>query len=129
MFHPISVPFDSVMLYNVVKLKSEFTMDDAELTIGQMCNAVKNNYAEDGFIAGQVFEFTGFISDEGSVNTDSQKTDAHIAIITYWKSFEQHEKSHADELFKKHFGELLEMSDDAYEIGYKLLWQGEPEDE
>lgn len=129
MFHPISVPFDSVMLYNVVKLKPEFTMDDAELTIGQMCNAVKNNYAEDGFIAGQVFEFTGFISDEGSVNTDSQKTDAHIAIITYWKSFEQHEKSHADELFKKHFGELLEMSDDAYEIGYKLLWQGEPEDE
>jgi hypothetical protein len=128
MFNPISVPFDCVMLYNVVKLKPEFTMDDAELTIGQMCNAVKNNYAEDGFIAGQVFEFTGFISEEGSVDTDSQKTDAHIAIITYWKSFEQHEKSHADELFKKHFGELLEMSEDAYEIGYKLLWQGEPED-
>ena len=128
MFNPISVPFDCVMLYNVVKLKPEFTMDDAELTIGQMCNAVKNNYAEDGFIAGQVFEFTGFISEEGSVDTDSQKTDAHIAIITYWKSFEQHEKSHADELFKKHFGELLTMSDDAYEIGYKLLWQGEPED-
>jgi len=129
MFNPISVPFDSVMLYNVVKLKPEFTMDDAELTIGQMCNAVKNNYAEDGFIAGQVFEFTGFISEEGSVDTDSQETDAHIAIITYWKSFEQHEKSHADELFKKHFGELIEMSNDAYEIGYKLLWQGVPEDE
>ncbi|NNJ72734.1 MAG: hypothetical protein HKP09_06090 [Enterobacterales bacterium] len=129
MFNPISVPFDCVMLYNVIKLKPEFTMDDAELTIGEMCNAVKNNYAEDGFIAGQVFEFTGFISDEGSVNTDSQKTDAHIAIITYWESFEQHERSHADELFKKHFGELVEMSDDAYEIGYRMLWQGVPEDE
>ena len=129
MFNPISIPFDCVMLYNVIKLKPEFTMDDAELTIGEMCNAVKNNYAEDGFIAGQVFEFTGFISEEGSVDTDSQKTDSHIAIITYWESFEQHERSHADELFKKHFGELVEMSDDAYEIGYRILWQGVPEDE
>ena len=129
MFNPISIPFDCVMLYNVVKLKAEFSIEDAELTIGEMCNAVKNNYAEDGFIAGQVFEFSGFISDEGSVDTKSQATDAHIAIITYWKSFEQHEKSHADELFKKHFAELLEMSEDASEIGYKMLWQGEPEDE
>ena len=129
MFNPITVPFDSVMLYNVVKLKPEVDLDDAELTIGQMCNAVKNNYADDGFIAGQVFEFTGFISEEGSVDTESQKTDAHVAIITYWKSFEQHEKSHADELFKKHFSELLDMCDDAYEIGYRLMWQGVPEDE
>ena len=129
MFNPITVPFDCVMLYNVIKLKPEFDFDDAELTIGEMCNAVKNNYADDGFIAGQVFEFTGFISDEGSVDTDSQQTDAHIAIITYWKSFDQHERSHADELFKKHFGELVAMSDDAYEIGYRLLWQGEPEED
>lgn len=129
MFNPIQVPFDCVMLYNVVKLKEGYTIEDAELTIGQMCNAVKNHYADDGFIAGQVFEFTGFISEEGSVDTDSQKTDAHIAIITYWDSFEQHEKSHAHELFYKHFKELLSMCDDAYEIGYRMLWQGEPEEE
>ena len=127
MFNSISIPYDSVMLYNVITLKPEFSIEDAELTIGEMCNAVKNNYAEDGFIAGQVFEFAGFVSGEGSLDDNSHKTDAHIAIITYWKSFEQHEKSHADELFKKHFGALVEMCDDTYEIGYRMLWQGEPE--
>lgn len=114
------------MLYNVAKLKPEYTIEDAELAIGSMCNTVKNTYAKDGFIAGQVFEFSGFISDEGSVDT-SKATDNHIAIITYWQSFEQHEKSHADSKFKEHFCTLLDMCEDAYEIGYKMLWQGDPE--
>jgi hypothetical protein len=48
--------------------------------------------------------------------------------VTYWKSFEQHEKSHADKLFKDKFSALLEHVDEADELGYKLLWQGEPED-
>jgi hypothetical protein len=30
-----------------------------------------------------------------------QKADDHIVIITYWNSFEQHEKSHADSVFKE----------------------------
>jgi hypothetical protein len=34
-----------------------------------MCNTVKNTYGDEkgGFIAGQVFKFSGFISDEGSI--------------------------------------------------------------
>lgn len=49
-------------------------------------------------------------------------------IATFWQSFEQHEKSHADALFKAKFDALLEFCDDANELGYKMLWQGTPED-
>ena len=124
MFNPITIPADAKMLYNVVKLKEGITMDDVELTVGQMCHVVKETYP--GFIAGQVFRFAGFVSDEGSIDS-SKETEDHVAIITYWKSFEEHEESHANEIFKTHFDELVEMSKEAYEIGYQLLWQGESE--
>jgi hypothetical protein len=127
MFHPITIPFDCVMLFNRVHLKEGVTAEDVELELGEMCNVVKNNYRDDGgFVAGQVFEFTGFASEEGSINNPS-KQEKHVAILTYWKSFEQHETSHADKLFKEKFGALLEYVDDADELGYRLLWQGEPE--
>jgi hypothetical protein len=78
-------------------------------------------------VAGQVFEFTGFASKEGSINNPDNHQ-KHVAILTYWRSFDQHEKSHADRLFKEKFSALLEYAEDADELGYKLLWQGEPED-
>ena len=54
-------------------------------------------------------------------------TEDHLIIITYWQSFEQHERSHADDTFKEKFEALLEMCEDAFEVGYDMLWQGEPE--
>ena len=128
MFHPITIPADCKMLFNVVKLKDGVSVEDVELTLGTMCNVVKNKYGDDngGFIAGQVFNFAGFISNEGSF--DSKKmSEAHIAIVTYWQSFEQHEASHADTAFKEQFDKLAEYCDETYEIGYDLLWQGVPE--
>jgi hypothetical protein len=127
MFNPISIPFDAKMLFNVVKLKDDATMEDVELALGEMCNTVKNTYRDDGFIAGQVFKFAGFISQEGSVNADHAPTDDHLVIVTYWKSFEQHEKSHADTTFKQKFDALAEMCTETVEVGYDMLWQGEPE--
>lgn len=128
MFDALSIPFGSVMLYNVVKLKEGVSEEDVQLALGEMCNVVKNKYGDDkgGFIAGQVFKFSGFVSDEGSIASKKQ-TEDHIAIITYWKSFEQHEKSHADEAFKEKFEALGSYSREAYEIGYEMLWQGGPE--
>ncbi|MFK7815776.1 MAG: hypothetical protein AB8B92_05520 [Gammaproteobacteria bacterium] len=128
MFDALSIPFGSVMLYNVVKLKEGVSEEDVQLALGEMCNVVKNKYGDDkgGFIAGQVFKFSGFVSDEGSIASKKQ-TEDHIAIITYWKSFEQHEKSHADEAFKEKFDALGSYSREAYEIGYEMLWQGGPE--
>jgi hypothetical protein len=137
MFNPIEVPFNCKMLFNVVKLKEAYTIDDAEMAMGEMCNVVKNTYRDSGgFIAGQVFKSAGFVSDEGSLGgsgTDKhgciseELTKEHIVILTYWNSFDQHETSHADDTFKEKFNNLKEMCDDTFEIGYDMLWQGEPE--
>jgi len=129
MFGPLTIPFGSVMLYNVVKLKPGIKMADVELAMGEMCNVVKNTYGDDkgGFIGGQVYKFTGFVSEEGSFDS-GQMTEDHIAIVTYWQSFDQHEKSHADAAFKEKFDALKQYCNDAYEVGYEMLWQGTPED-
>jgi len=128
MFHPLTIPFGSVMLFNVVKLKDGVSTDDVELALGEMCNVVKNTYGDDkgGFVGGQVFKYTGFISDEGSV-ASGKATEDHIAIVTYWNSFDQHEKSHADHVFKEKFANLAQFCTETYEIGYEMLWQGAPE--
>jgi hypothetical protein len=127
MFDAISIPFGAKMLFNTVKLKPGVSMDDVEIAIGEMCNVVKSAYggAKGGFIAGQVFKFSGFVSDEGSL--DPASAEDHVAIVTYWRSFEEHEKSHADALFSAKFSALLEMCSDTRELGYDLLWQGESE--
>jgi len=129
MFNPITIPYGAVMLYNVVKLKPGVSVEDAEMVIGEMCNVVKETYGDDsgGFLGGQVFEYKGFVSDEGSFDPE-RKTEDHIAIVTYWDSFEQHEKSHADRIFKEKFDQLGELSANAYELGYNMLWQGAPGD-
>jgi hypothetical protein len=134
MYEPIQIPFGCVMLFNVVDLKPGVKMEDVELVLGEMCNVVKNTYGDDkgGFIGGQVFKYSGFISKEGSVGAapdgkEKAIKQGNLVIITYWKSFDQHEKSHADKVFKEKFSELAEFCDDTYEVGYEMLWQGVPE--
>jgi hypothetical protein len=129
MFNPITIPFGSKMLFNGVKLKPGVTVADIELALGEMCHVVKETYGNEsgGFIAGQVFAFSGFISKEGSVKS-LKEPDYDIAIVTYWTSFEQHEKSHADKAFKDKFNVLAEMSNDTFELGFDMLWQGIPEE-
>ena len=125
MFDAISIPFGAKMLLNTVKLKPGVSLDDVEIAIGEMCNVVKAAYGGDkgGFIAGQVFKFSGFVSDEGSLG--ATRAEDHVAIVTYWRSFEEHEKSHADHVFNEKFSALLEMCADTRELGYDMLWQGE----
>lgn len=126
MFDAISIPFGAKMLFNTVKLKPGVNFVDVELALGEMCNVVKATYGGDkgGFIAGQVFRFSGFVSAEGSLNT-AGAVDDHVAIVTYWRSFEEHEKSHADAAFKAKFAALGELCTDSKELGYEMLWQGE----
>jgi hypothetical protein len=125
MFEPITLPFGAKMLFNTVKLKPGVSMDDVEIAIGEMCSAVQNAYggAKGGFLAGQVFKFSGFVSDEGSLG--ATRAEDHVAIVTYWRSFEEHEKSHGDALFSAKFSALIEMCSDTRELGYDMLWQGE----
>jgi len=126
MFGPITLPFGAKMLFNTVKLKPGVNFDQLEMAVGEMCMVVKQTYGGDkgGFIAGQVFKFSGFVSEEGSINP-AKTADAHYAIVTYWKSFEEHEKSHADEVFNKTFAAVAAMCSDTRELGYDMLWQGE----
>ena len=128
MFEPINLPFGAKMLFNTVKLKPGVNMEDVELALGEMCNVVKDTYGGDkgGFIAGQVFRFSGFVSDEGSLS-DAKQADEHIAIATYWRSFDEHERSHADTAFKEKFEALGQLCTDSKELGYDMLWQGVPE--
>jgi hypothetical protein len=128
MFDPLAVPFGAKMLFNTVKLKPGITIDDVELAIGEMCNAVKETYGGDkgGFVGGQVFNFAGFASAEGSLGA-TRAADAHIAIVTYWRSFEEHERSHADKIFNEKFSALASMCSESQELGYEMLWQGAPE--
>jgi hypothetical protein len=129
MFEPIAIPFGAKMLFNTVKLKPGVNLEDVELALGEMCNVVKNTYGGDkgGFVAGQVFKFSGFVSDEGSLSA-TRAADDHIVIVTYWRSFEEHEKSHADEVFRSKFGALAQMCSESQELGYDMLWQGAPEE-
>jgi len=137
MFAPIEIPFGCVMMFNVVDLKEGVTVEDVELVLGEMCNVVKNTYGDDkgGFIAGQVYRYSGFVSAEGTVGDAPEDNEnaakikqGELAIVTFWKSFEQHEKSHADKIFNEKFQALVEFCDETYELGYQMLWQGVPED-
>ncbi len=126
MFGPITIPFGAKMLFNSVTLKPGVTFEDVELAVGQMCSVVKETYGgnKGGFIAGQVFKFSGFVSDEGSLNS-SRETDKHYVIVTYWRSFEDHEQSHGNQLFRDTFANVAALCSDTKELGYDLLWQGE----
>ena len=128
MFDPITIPFGAKMLFNTVRLKPGVTIDEVELVVGEMCNVVKDTYGGDkgGFIAGQVLKFSGFVSDEGSL-ADVKSTDDHVAIVTYWRSYSEHERSHADTVFNAKFAALAQMCTDSKELGYDMLWQGMPE--
>jgi hypothetical protein len=130
MFGSITIPYGAKMLFNAVKLKPGVSFEDVELAVGEMCNVVKETYGGDkgGFIAGQVFRFSGFASDEGSMGS-ARDSDHDVAIVTYWRSFKEHERSHANALFKARFAAVGTLCSDSKELGYDMLWQGEPEGE
>lgn len=127
MFGSITVPFGAKMLFNTVTLKPGVTFDDVEMAVGELCSVVKETYGGDkgGFIAGQVFKFSAFVSDKGSLSASKTDND-HYAIVTYWRTFEDHENSHADELFNSKFAALAALCSETKELGYDMLWQGAP---
>lgn len=130
MFGPITIPFGAKLLFNTIRLKPGVTYDDIELALAEMCNVVKETYGGDkgGFIAGQVFRFSGFASAEGSLGS-THGADHDMVIATYWRSFDEHERSHADSVFRAKFGALAEMCVETHELGYDMMWQGAPEGE
>ena len=127
---PITVPFGAKLLFNTIKLKPGTTIDDVEVALAEMCSVVKETYGGEtgGFIAGRVARCSGRLSCEGSLSSLGNGADHDFVIATYWRSFEQHERSHADRVFREKFSALAEFCTNTRELGYELLWQGSIED-
>ena len=46
-------------------------------------------------------------------------------VVTFWKSFDEHEKSHQSKTFQPLFEKVLELCENGNEeIAYEMLWSG-----
>ena len=121
-------PHDGVVTINRVILKPEFTVDDLQERVAMLCENVKTYHSETGFIGGLVALNTGQISNEGSTvgqAVESPFKDKEALIITFWKSYEEHEESHKSDTFQPLFEQVLELCENGNEeIAYNMLWSG-----
>ena len=121
-------PYDGVVTVNRLVLKPEYTVDDLEERVAQLCENVKTYHSDSGFVGGFVAMNAGVISNEGSTTgkaVDSELKDQEALVITFWKSFEQHEQSHRSDTFQPLFKKVLELCENGNEeIAYSVLWSG-----
>ena len=121
-------PNDGVVTINRVILKPEYTIDDLQERVAFLCENVKTYHSESGFVGGFVALNSGQVSNEGSTigqAVDSPMKDKEALIITFWKSFEEHEDSHKSETFQPLFKQVLELCENGNEeIAYEMLWSG-----
>ncbi|CAA7617711.1 ligand-binding protein SH3 [Magnetospirillum sp. UT-4] len=121
-------PHDGVVTVNRVVLKQGFDVDDLQERVALLCENVKTYHSDTGFIGGFVCLNAGFISNEGSTTgqtVDSPLKDREALIVTFWRSFEEHERSHRSDTFQPLFRQVLELCENGNEeTGYAMLWQG-----
>ena len=119
---------DGVVTVNRVLLKAEFTIDDLEERVALLCENVKTYHSETGFVGGMVVLNSGQVSNEGSTvgqAVGSPLKDREALIITFWRSFEEHEASHRSDTFQPLFRQVLELCENGNEeIAYRMLWAG-----
>lgn len=122
-------PSDGVVTVNRIILKPEYTVDDLQERVANLCENVKTYHSETGFIGGFVALNSGAISNEGSTvgqAVESPMKDKEALIVTFWRSFEEHEQSHRSETFQPLFREVLELCENGNEeIAYSMLWSGQ----
>jgi hypothetical protein len=121
-------PHDGVVTLNRVIIKPEYTVDDLQERVAMLCENVKTYHSDTGFVGGFVAMNSGAVSNEGSTigqPVDSPLKDREALIITFWKSFEEHEASHRSETFQPLFREVLDLCENGNEeIAYEMLWSG-----
>ena len=119
---------DGVVTVNRVILKPEYDVDDLEERVAFLCENVKTYHSETGFIGGFVCLNTGMISNEGSTvgqAVESPLKGREALIITFWRSFDEHEASHRSPTFQPLFERVLELCENGNEeIAYTMLWSG-----
>ena len=121
-------PHDGVVTINRVILKDEYSIDDLQERVAVLCENVKTYHSETGFVGGLVCLNSGAVSNEGSTlgqPVESQLKGKEALIITFWKSFQEHEESHKSETFQPLFEQVLELSENGNEeIAYDMQWSG-----
>ena len=121
-------PYDGITTVNRVILKPEFTVDDLQERVAELCENVKTYHSDTGFVGGFVALNSGQISNEGStigkaIDTDLKEREA--LIVTFWNSFEEHEASHRSDTFQPLFEKVLELCENGNEeVAYEMLWSG-----
>ena len=121
-------PNDGIVTINRVILKPEYSTDDLEERVAMLCENVKTYHSDTGFIGGFVALNSGAVSNEGSTigqAVESPMKGKEALIITFWKSFEDHEASHKSDTFQPLFKQVLELCENGNEeIAYDMLWSG-----
>jgi len=121
-------PHDGVVTINRVILKPQYTMDDLEERVATLCENVKTYHSETGFIGGLVALNSGMVSNEGSTigqAVESPLKGKEALIVTFWRSFADHEQSHRSETFQPLFQQVLALCENGNEeIAYTMLWSG-----
>ncbi len=121
-------PPNGVVTVNRVILKAGYTVDDLQERVALLCENVKTYHSDTGFVGGFVALNSGRISNEGSTlgqAVESPLREREALIVTFWNSFEEHERSHRSETFQPLFREVLELCENGNEeIAYEMLWSG-----
>jgi hypothetical protein len=119
---------DGVVTINRVILRPEYSTDDLEMRVAELCENVKTYHSETGFVGGFVAMNSGQVSNEGSTvgqAVDSPMKGREALIVTFWQSFDDHEKSHRSDTFQPLFAKVLELCENGNEeIAYNMLWSG-----
>jgi len=119
---------DGVVTINRVILKPDYSTDDLEMRVAELCENVKTYHSDTGFVGGFVALNSGQVSNEGSTvgqAVTSELQDREALIVTFWQSFEEHERSHRSKTFQPLFQKVLELCENGNEeIAYRMLWSG-----
>jgi hypothetical protein len=121
-------PSDGVITVNRVILRPEYTVDDLQERVAMLCENVKTYHSDTGFVGGFVALNSGAISNEGSTigqAVQSPLKGKEALIVTFWRTFEDHEQSHRSDTFQPLFKQVLELCENGNEeIAYTMLWSG-----
>lgn len=121
-------PTDGIVTINRVILKPQYSVDDLQERVAVLCENVKTYHSETGFVGGFVALNSGMISNEGSTvgqAVQSPLKDREALIVTFWKSYAEHEQSHRSDTFQPLFRHALELCENGNEeIAYSMLWSG-----
>jgi hypothetical protein len=120
--------YNGVVTINRVILKPDYTVDELQERVAELCENVKTFHSDTGFIGGFVALNSGEISNEGSTigqAVESELKEREALIVTFWQSFEDHEASHRSDTFQPLFMRVLELCENGNEeIAYEMLWSG-----